>query len=537
MKKRRLVLCFAFLAVFAASPATLWGQQRRDILSSKTAWTFVNVKPAKNWTMQYPLPKSQICIGEVNTRKQWPKSAPYVWLTTKLSLPEDYKKGNLFLSFAHDDGIMVFVNGTLVYQCVGLGGDSWGDHTRTKRIPNLLVPGDNIIAVFCENNGGEGFVRVTLQTDDAPYLDFQSILVPDGRWSYTLTDPGDQWITKFPLPRGKVATTPFSTSKPNVWPWGTRFIWATRIVTLPDDYAPEEMILEYTIDDAIELYINGVRVLQAGRNEWWQLVRNAKNTLKPGKNIIAVRGENFGRDGRLGIDIYVMKFSEASKKNPFENMQRPPLENEGEVDEPPVELTEIEKQIVRAMDCFKVQQEKLAIAALEKVVSEDEKDYQANCILGTYYLLKSKKRADAFKYFQKAANANAKSVAVLNNYGVAALENKKFDSALQAWERLAKLQNPPMELAQNVATVMYLINQKRMVLKEAEQVRLVDLYIAVCANRNIERDVNLGFMLMPLKEGTGARPDCDEAFRQEFKRGKETIQARPYELRWHSFLK
>ncbi len=535
MQRSLTILFLSFLTAFFLGQSSAFGEYR-ELLPEKSAWTFVTVKPAKNWTTQSPLPKSQICVGEIHTDRQWPKKAPNVWMTTKLTLPKDYTPGNLLLRYRHDDNMMVFINGELVYQALGYTY-SEGIVTYTRRIPNHLIPGENIIAAYVENEESDGFASVSLLEDGEPPLDWELITPPTGKWSYTYDNPGDRWVEKFPLPKSKLAFGTFNTKK--LWPHNTENIWMTQVVMLPPNYVPEGMHVQFVADDFLWLYINGTLVLDKVSSFQWTTDRNMQNPLRPGKNIIAARGFNWRPgDGILGVDIFISKSSEESKKNPFENMRRPPRENEEEEDaQPQVELTEIEKQIVRAMDCFKIQQEKLAVAALEKVVAEDEKDYQANCILGTYHLLKSKKRADALKYFQKAVKANPKDPSVLNNYGVAAAENKKFDVALQAWGQLAKVENPPMELAQNIGTMLDLINKKRVAMKEAEVTRLVDLYTTVCTTQHLDHDIDLGFMLMPLKEGVGARPDCDTAFQQEMKRGKETLQGQPYELKWHAFVK
>ncbi len=532
MKKSRMILYIVFMAAFFSWPLTLCGQGYSELMPEKSVWSFVNAKPAANWTTQFPLRGGKMCVGELHTDRLWPLSMPCAWMTTKLTLPADYKPGNLYLLYRYDDHAAFFVNGAPVYQCLGMCTGN-----QIKRIRNPLVPGDNFIAAFCENLRGDGYVLAVLLTDNQPALDADSILPSDGTWSYTFDNPGARWTTQSPLPRSKTIVGPIS--KNNVWSGQYKNVWMTRTVNLPMTYVPEEMIVEYNIDDNIWVYVNGVEVLQEGTTEGsWRLARDVKNPLKPGKNIIAVRAENIESYSYVGVDIYTRQFTEEDKQNPMKNISRPPAPRGGEEEESPVEnLTEAEKQILRAMACFKIGQDKTALTALEKVAEENPKDAQANCVLGLYTLLKTKKRSAAFEYFQKAVKASAKDPTLLNNYAIAALENKKFDSALQAWERLAKLEKPPFQLTQNVGTLMALLQQKRVTMKDAEQTRLVDLYVKVSTGQTAQYDESLGFLLMPVKGSVAARAEYDAVFQQEMKRGKETLQGQPYELKWHTFTK
>ncbi len=538
MKNLCLLMFLLVATLFLAAAVPVVAQERTEILPENVAWSYVFAKPTvKNWTTQFPLPNGQIHVGTITTGNVWPKDKPNIWATTRLTLPVDYKPGNLFLRYAHDDHIMIYINGEVVYQALGA---TWCEqlrvHKKNKLIPNILRPGENIIAILGYNIRESGEMHVTLFTDDRPPLSIESVLQADGKWSYTCQNPGAQWVKQFPLRGGKLGSAPFSTNLGGVWPEKERNIWMTQAVTLPKDYMPEEMIVQYLSDDILWLYVNGTLVLHVNRAtsaEYWVFDRDAKNTLKPGRNTIAVRCENTGGGGFVGVDIFTRKYTDADKKNPLENLERqaPPEDMAAEMAAEEKELTETEKKIQQAMNCFKVGQDDLAVTMLEKAAEEDEKDFQANCILGIYALTKDYDRAKAFAYFQKCVKVDAKNPAVLNNYGVAAMENKKVIPALQAWERLAKLDATLPALGQNVGCLMDLMNKKRVTLQEAEQLRLVDLYIAVCTNQNRDRDPNCGFMLMPPQEGAGCRPDCDSVFVQEFKQGRTTVKCQPYEVR------
>ncbi len=93
--------------------------------------------------------------------------------------------------------------------------------------------------------------------------------------------------------------------------------WATQSIELPEDFKPAEMemILQTIVDDTLRVYINGEQVFRGGSTDFWAFTRTAKHPLKPGKNIIAVRGENYERDGRIGLDLFLRKYTEEESRN------------------------------------------------------------------------------------------------------------------------------------------------------------------------------------------------------------------------------
>lgn len=75
-------------------------------------------------------------------------------------------------------------------------------------------------------------------------------------------------------------------------------VWFRREVTLPDELAGKEMTLNLgPIDDTDETYVNGVKV---GNTSQGGLVRSYTvpvGTLKPGRNVISIRVEDYGGGG------------------------------------------------------------------------------------------------------------------------------------------------------------------------------------------------------------------------------------------------
>ncbi|MFD1144165.1 sialate O-acetylesterase [Larkinella insperata] len=75
-------------------------------------------------------------------------------------------------------------------------------------------------------------------------------------------------------------------------------VWFRRDITVPDDLAGKEMKLSMgPIDDADETYVNGVKVGSTGVHSTERHYTIPAGTLKPGRNVIAVRVEDTGGGG------------------------------------------------------------------------------------------------------------------------------------------------------------------------------------------------------------------------------------------------
>ena len=98
--------------------------------------------------------------------------------------------------------------------------------------------------------------------------------------------------------RGKYATL-----------WDSEDIWVRRTFELTEDLSAQPIFLEYSHDDDLDLFINGVRVIETGNachmKVLHELDANVKKTLKPGKNVIAVHCKN--RVGGAYVDFGMMK--------------------------------------------------------------------------------------------------------------------------------------------------------------------------------------------------------------------------------------
>ncbi|MDR0573541.1 MAG: DUF4965 domain-containing protein [Tannerella sp.] len=90
-------------------------------------------------------------------------------------------------------------------------------------------------------------------------------------------------------------------------PWTTEHIWVRREIHLDEDYSSQSIYLDYSHDDDIEIYINGIEVLNTGNicadEARIKLPENVVETLKKGKNVIAAHCHNRQGDAILDFGI------------------------------------------------------------------------------------------------------------------------------------------------------------------------------------------------------------------------------------------
>ena len=125
-----------------------------------------------------------------------------------------------------------------------------------------------------------------------------------GSWSgrYSFVKPREGWqnpeFNDSGWNEGPAAFgTPEETAVKTIWQGDDAEIWIRREIVLNEDLDGKKVSVEYSYDDNIELYINGVEVLRTqgrrGRKNVVTPVPDAATlTLKKGKNIIAAHGTN-----------------------------------------------------------------------------------------------------------------------------------------------------------------------------------------------------------------------------------------------------
>lgn len=91
-------------------------------------------------------------------------------------------------------------------------------------------------------------------------------------------------------------------------PWTAEHIWVRRIMDIDQDLSGKKLYLEYSHDDDMELYINGIEVVNTGRSANKNVVipipDEVAKTIKKGKNIIAAHCYNPVGEGLVDFGLY-----------------------------------------------------------------------------------------------------------------------------------------------------------------------------------------------------------------------------------------
>ena len=135
-----------------------------------------------------------------------------------------------------------------------------------------------------------------------------------GLWeaTYTFGQPEGEWTAVDYEAKGwKTGKAAFGTDD-NPYrstPWQDGDIWIRRSFDWPEGTDKEDLFLQYSHDDNIELYINGKQVAVTGNGLDYDLLKEipqeVANTLKPTGNILAAHCRNNG--GGAYVDMGIMK--------------------------------------------------------------------------------------------------------------------------------------------------------------------------------------------------------------------------------------
>lgn len=91
--------------------------------------------------------------------------------------------------------------------------------------------------------------------------------------------------------------------------WGEDFIWVRRTVELTEDLTGKNVYLEYSHDDDVIIYINGIKVVDTGnackKYELVKLPEEAVASLKQGRNLIAAYCYNRMGNGLLDFGLLI----------------------------------------------------------------------------------------------------------------------------------------------------------------------------------------------------------------------------------------
>lgn len=135
-----------------------------------------------------------------------------------------------------------------------------------------------------------------------------------GLWeaAYTFGEPEGEWTAVDYEAKGwKTGKAAFGTDD-NPYrstPWQDGDIWVRRSFDWPEGTDKKDLILQYSHDDNIELYINGKQVAVTGNGLDYDLLKEipqeVASTLKPTGNILAAHCRNNG--GGAYVDMGIMK--------------------------------------------------------------------------------------------------------------------------------------------------------------------------------------------------------------------------------------
>lgn len=136
-----------------------------------------------------------------------------------------------------------------------------------------------------------------------------------GGWTgkYTTRKPADGWqnpeFNDKAWKEGEAAFGTMENEHTAKTQWGEEFIWVRRSIDIPEDLSGKNVYLEYSHDDDVIIYINGIKVVDTGnackKHVQVKLSEEAVASLKPGENMIAAYCHNRVGNGLLDFGLLV----------------------------------------------------------------------------------------------------------------------------------------------------------------------------------------------------------------------------------------
>lgn len=123
--------------------------------------------------------------------------------------------------------------------------------------------------------------------------------IPDSKWKER--DYDDRNWKQGEAPFGKRVNHEVSTT------WESEHIWVRREFVLDEDLSDKKVFLEYSHDDDVEIYINGIEVVRVSDrcqdNARMELSGDALMSLQKGNNVIAAYCKNKGGEAYLDLGL------------------------------------------------------------------------------------------------------------------------------------------------------------------------------------------------------------------------------------------
>ncbi len=230
----------------------------------------------------------------------WP--SPFIWVRRRVNINEKELAGKkLYIRYSHDDVFELYVNGTLIVET----GFVWGED-KWVEIPAEVIAalrtGEVVIAAHGQNLFGNSL------------LDFgiYASALPKGERSghYTFSQPSEGWEKEdFDDTVWDTGKLPFGTlggySINTVW--DTPDIWIRRTIEIAPDALEKTLLLNYSHDDILDVYVNGTQVVKTGF-EWGldkiiEIPDSVKKTIQNGKVLIAAHCMNKAGGAFVDFDI------------------------------------------------------------------------------------------------------------------------------------------------------------------------------------------------------------------------------------------
>ena len=129
-------------------------------------WRYTTEKPGKNWR-ELKFDDSSWATGPALFGDKEEPAARTKWLTSDIWIRRYFKMPDppvvdLRLTVRHDDGVEVYINGCLTAKVPGASGDRYRTMPVSPEAHVSLKAGRNVIAVHCNDAGGDRFIDVGL---------------------------------------------------------------------------------------------------------------------------------------------------------------------------------------------------------------------------------------------------------------------------------------------------------------------------------------------------------------------------------------
>lgn len=136
-----------------------------------------------------------------------------------------------------------------------------------------------------------------------------------GDWTgkYTTQKPADGWqnigFNDAAWKEGQGAFGTMENEHVAKTQWGEEFIWVRRTADIQEDLTGKNIYLEYSHDDDVIIYINGIKVVDTGnackKHVQVKLSEEVVASLKQGENLIAAYCHNRGANGLLDFGLLI----------------------------------------------------------------------------------------------------------------------------------------------------------------------------------------------------------------------------------------